>query len=74
MPKYKFVTRYVSGAGQFGAGQVVEMDAERAAWFNRDAPGCLVPVVDEPPAERAPEAPAHDRMMKPRGRRKAAKE
>lgn len=73
--KYKFTRRYISGAGHFGAGQVVDMDEQLAAWFNRDDPGCLVPFVDEAMTttaeERAPEAPEHNRMERGKKRREA---
>jgi hypothetical protein len=69
--QYRFRWAYRSNAGVFEKGQVVNFASERAAWFNRDSPGVLEEIVTE---TRAPDAPAHDRMMRPRGRRKAAKE
>jgi hypothetical protein len=57
--------------GVFGQGQVVDITPEQAAWFNRDSPGVLAPIEA---GTRAPDAPAHDRMMKPKRRRKAARE
>lgn len=47
----------------FDAGQVYEMDPEKAAWLMRDAPGCFE-LVREPEPEPEP---------KPRTRRKSVK-
>jgi hypothetical protein len=47
MPKYIVQHFYKSDVAQYPAGQVVEMDAELAAWFNRDSPGVLK--LGEPP-------------------------
>jgi len=74
--RYKFTRRYISGAGHYGAGQVVDMDERLAAWFNRDDPGCLVPFVPENVTTteevRAVDAPEHDRMERGKKRRKSA--
>lgn len=69
--KFTVTQRYKSDAGQFEAGDIIEMSAADAAWFNRDVAGLLVPYE---PAERAPDAPPNDRMMKgaPKKRGKGA--
>lgn len=72
MNRYRFTKFYDSHYGTFAAGAVVELSDEDAAWLMRDSMGGLElvvpPVMVEPPAERAPETPPHDRMM--RGRKK----
>jgi hypothetical protein len=70
--RYRFLKSYRSGAGAWDPGQTIEIEPERAEWFNRDVPGCLEPVEDEKPKkvkeseseERAADAPPHDRMVK----------
>jgi hypothetical protein len=53
MPRYIVQHFYKSHVAQYPAGQVVEMDADLAAWFNRDSPGVLK-LVDPPlPEEEA---------------------
>ena len=67
LKKYKAQWRYRSGAGQFEEGEVVQLEVEQAAWFNRDSSGVLVPMPDTEgptPAEgRVITGPPHDRMM-----------
>ncbi len=64
--QYRFVKPYRSAFGQFAEGDLVEFDAETAAWLNRDEPGCLeaaTPPEAEPETRAVDKAP-HDRQMK----------
>lgn len=77
MGRYRFVTDYRSGAGQWAAGELVELTDDLAAWLGRDVPGCLEPVVDEPepepePEPRAIEAPPADRMQRKPAQKRGA--
>lgn len=70
MGKFRVTQNYRSGLGIFDAGDVVELADDFAAHINRDAPGTLEPAYEAlPPAERAPDAPPADRMVKSARRR-----
>jgi hypothetical protein len=60
MPAYQVNHSYRSSTqGPFEAGAVLELDEATAEWVNRDSPGCLELVVDEPvPAEPVKSPPA----------------
>jgi hypothetical protein len=73
--KYIVGRYYKSAAGEYQAGQIIEIgDADYAAWLNRDMGGYLEPVVEPAPAPevRAPEAPPADRMVRKAQRRSKA--
>lgn len=64
MPQYTFTQRYRSSYGQGDEGDVVDLTEQQAADINRDSPGTLAPVVDEPDAEtRALDAPPKNRQV-----------
>lgn len=67
LKNYKAQWRYRSGSGQFDESEIVQLEEEQAASFNRDSPGVLVPMSDAEnplPAEgRVIAGPPHDRMM-----------
>ena len=72
--QFQFTRPYRSSAGAFGAGQIVDMTEDLAAWFNRDDHGILVPYVASNVTTteevRSAEAPEHDRMERKSKRRK----
>ncbi len=74
MPRFIVRWDYHSDAATYQKGQVVDLDADFAAWLQRDSRGVLEPIV-EPQQETLPEtrvvdAPAQDRQVKkPRGAR-----
>lgn len=57
---------YLSGLGQFAAGDVVQLVDDLAAHINRDSPGTLESVFEPGPEDdgRTLDAPPHDRMLK----------
>lgn len=61
MGRYRVGHDYLSGLGQFAAGDVVELDDALAAHINRDSPGTLAAVTT---TARTLEAPPRDRMLK----------
>ena len=71
MPRYIVQHDYKSHVAHHSAGQVVELDADQAAWFNRDSKGVLKLIVERPPepepepvAEPVVEAPPKDRIAR----------
>ena len=72
LKEYKAQWRYRNYIGQFEKDDVVQLEVEQAEWFNRDSPGVLVPMPDEPvPAEgRALSSPPRHRMMTGEGLKK----
>ena len=75
MPRYIVQHFYKSNVAQYPAGQVVEMDADLAAWFNRDSPGVLKEIVPAAPDPIVapplhPEPPRLDRMIRKANKRK----
>lgn len=66
LKEYQAQWRYYSLTGQFDEGDVVQLEEEKAAWFNRDSPGILVPMPDAedpvPAAGRALGGPPQNRM------------
>lgn len=72
--RYLVTGRYKSDAGSFAAGDIIELTAEQAAWFNRDVPGLMVPVTEPAVEPTLPDAPPMDRMIKnaPKKRGKGA--
>ncbi len=71
MPRYIVQHVYKSDVAQYPAGHIVEMDAELAAWFNRDSPGVLKRIEDPAPAVEQPSMPRLDRMIRRASKRKA---
>ena len=66
--QYRVMWDYRSGPVILHAAEVVEIDDSLASWLLSDSPGVITPLVESEPAERAPDAPAQDRMH--RGGRK----
>lgn len=66
--RYTVNWNYRSSAEHLVAGQVIDIDDALAGWLLSDSPGVITLLVESEPAERAPDAPAHDRMH--RGGRK----
>ena len=69
MPRYIVQSDYQSHAAKWKAGLVVELDAEEAAWFNRDSKGVLKLIVERPPepepvVEPVIETPPQDRIAR----------
>ena len=69
MPRYIVQSDYQSHAAKWSAGQIAELDADKADWFNRDSPGVLKLIEERPPEPepvetRAIEAPPKDRMVR----------
>ena len=63
MTQYRVTQHYQSGIGSFRKDAIVEVPDDLAAHIERDAPGTLEPIADEPET-RADDAPPHDRMVK----------
>lgn len=68
---YRFARGYGSSAGIYATGDIVHLTGEEAAWFERDAPGCLEPLVlpgdaapDPEPEERTAPKTAKNRQVK----------
>lgn len=81
MGRYIVRRPYQSHVGQYAPGQVLELDAEFAAWLLRDLPGVIeavvppAPVVEAPPVVteqpvRVVETAPVDRMVKRASKRK----
>lgn len=71
MPRYTIQRSYASAHntkvyGPWEAGEVIELEQHIAEWVDRDSPGVLAPVVDEPEESETSEPPvAETRQRKP---------
>ncbi len=65
LKNYKAQWRYRSSLGSFDEGEILPLEEEQAAHFNRDSPGVLVPVPSKSPEVegRALSGPPQHRMM-----------
>ena len=63
MGRYVVGHDYTSNLGAFVEGSEVDVNDDLADHINRDSPGTLQPVREEPQA-RAEDHPPHDRMVK----------
>lgn len=54
--------------GPWTPGEVVELDQDVAEWVNRDSPGVLSPVVEEPAQREMPPTPDRQQKRSPRTR------
>ena len=59
--EYRAQWAYASARIKLVQGQVVDLDDALAQWLMADSPGVIVPVAEQA-MNRAPDAPASDRM------------
>lgn len=62
--KLYVLANYASRNTQYAAGCVIEVDAAKAAFLMRDAPGCFAVEEEPEPKEKAFERPPADKMLR----------